>query len=78
MPFVVPLDVEELVVEYLATGQFESGDDVLRQAMQAFQELDQDLAAVREAIDELKNGDSGVPLDEAFQQVRDHSKTAVE
>jgi hypothetical protein len=37
---------------------------------------DEDLTAVREAITEWRAGDPGLPLDEAFEQVRRRSHGA--
>ncbi len=70
MPFVVPQDVAELVANQMATGRYHSGDEVLRSAMQALAEVDEDLAAVQQALSEWRSGDEGVPLDDAFRQIR--------
>ena len=70
MPFVVPSDVEELVENHLASGRYQTGDEVLRSAMQALAETEDDGVAVQQAIDEWRNGDEGLPLDEAIRQIR--------
>lgn len=70
MPFVVPHDVAELVAKHIASGRYDSGDDVLRSAMQALAEIDEDLLAIQDAVREWQDGDEGVSLGEAFQQIR--------
>lgn len=70
MPLIVPPDVEALVAQQLASGRFRSEDDVLRSAMHALTEVDEDAAAVQQALDEWRSGDSGVPLDDAIDRVR--------
>ena len=69
MPIVVPHDVEEFVAGQIAAGRYQSEDEVLRSAMHALVELDDDLAAVQESIAEWRDGDAGVPLDEAIEQI---------
>jgi hypothetical protein len=38
--------------------------------MEASTEVDEDLAAVQEILDEWRSGDSGVPLEDAIRTVR--------
>lgn len=70
MPLIVPPDVEALVARHVASGRYRSKDDVLRFAMEALTEVDEDLAAVQETLDEWRSGDSGVPLEDAIRTVR--------
>ena len=70
MAYQFPPDVDKLVKERLASGKYASEDDVLREALQALSEEEEDLAAVQQAIAELEAGDQGVPLDEAFDSIR--------
>ena len=70
MPFVVPQDVEELVANHMASGRYRSGDEVLRSAMRALAEVDGDLVAVQQALSEWRGGDEGMPLEDAFRQIR--------
>lgn len=69
MSIVVPQDVEEFVAHQIAAGRYESEDDVLRSAMQALAELDDDLLAIQDSLAEWRSGDAGVPLDEAIGQI---------
>jgi Arc/MetJ-type ribon-helix-helix transcriptional regulator len=69
-----PADVEQLITERMATGQYASEADLVRQALLSLSTEDQDLEAVREAIADLENGDLGIPLDEAFDRIR-HSRS---
>jgi putative addiction module CopG family antidote len=70
MPFVVPEDVEELVANQMASGRYRTCDEVLRSAMKALAEVDDDLDAVRQALSEWRGGDEGILLEDAFRQIR--------
>lgn len=70
MTYAFPPDVEQLVAGRMAAGGYATEDDVLRDALRALAEEEEDLAAVREAIAECRAGDPGLPLDEAFDLVR--------
>ena len=70
MAYPFPPDLQQLVADRLATGDYQTEDDVLREALRALAGQDDDLAAVREAVAEVKAGDEGLPLGEAFEAVR--------
>jgi putative addiction module CopG family antidote len=70
MTYQFPSDVQQLVRERMASGKYASEDEMLREALQALAEEEQDLEAVREAMAEWRAGDAGLPLDEAFDSVR--------
>ena len=70
MTYAFPPDVEQLVAKRMATGGYATEDDVLRDALRALAEEEEDLTAVREAIADYRAGDLGLPLDEAFDLVR--------
>lgn len=76
MPYPFPSDVQQLVESHLASGRYSTEDDVLRDALRALADEEDDLVAVREAIDEWRAGDEGTPLTEAFDQVRDGGSEA--
>ena len=63
-------DVEELVRDRMASGNYESEEDVLRDALEALRLEDEELRAIEEALDDVENGDQGIPLDEAFASLR--------
>lgn len=69
MPLIVPPDVEALVARQLASGRYRSEEDVLRSAMEALTEVDEDVAAVQQALDEWRSGDTGVSLGDAMRMV---------
>ena len=75
MPYLFPPDVDQLVKTRMATGYYRSEDELLRHALEALTEQDDDLAAVQEALAELNEGDSGQPLDEAFREIRQRYKS---
>lgn len=70
MPYRFPPDLEKLVSDRMASGRYETEDDLLRDALQALVEEESDLEALREAIEAFENGDEGVPLDEAIASIR--------
>jgi len=54
----------------MSSGKYASEDELLRVALQALSEEEEDLAAVRESIGDWLAGDPGVPLDAAFAAIR--------
>lgn len=70
MNYSFPPDVQQLIAQRMALGCYVNEDDVLRDALRVLQEVDDDAAAIQVAIDDWKNGDDGVPLDQAFESVR--------
>ena len=70
MPYSFPPDLSALVGEHMASGRYASEDDLLRSALRALSEEEEDIAAVREAIDEWRSGDPGIPLDAAVEVIR--------
>jgi Arc/MetJ-type ribon-helix-helix transcriptional regulator len=74
MSYAFPADVAELVRSRMATGNYPSEDALIRSALLALQEQDEDLAAVQEALAELAAGDPGLPLEDAFDEIRQRYK----
>jgi Arc/MetJ-type ribon-helix-helix transcriptional regulator len=70
MAFPFPPDLREFVRVQMASGKYASEEDLLRHAFGALAEQEEDLAAVRESVDEWRGGDPGVPLDDAMEAVR--------
>jgi putative addiction module CopG family antidote len=70
MLYSFPPDLHELIVARLVSGHYSTEDDVLRDALRALAEEDEDLAAVRVALAEWHAGDAGTPLAAAFDEVR--------
>ncbi len=70
MPYPIPPDVETLVAHQMSTGRYQTEDDVLRSALEALTQQDGDLAAVQAAVDEWRQGDTGLPLDEVMRSIR--------
>jgi Arc/MetJ-type ribon-helix-helix transcriptional regulator len=66
-------NVESLIRTLMATGRYRSEDDLLHVALERLNDetdAGEDLQAVREAIEELEQGDEGMALDAAFDEVR--------
>ena len=70
MALPLPADVEELVRQQMATGKYASEAELLREALRALADDEQDMAAIQEAVAELQAGDPGLPLHEAFDALR--------
>jgi putative addiction module CopG family antidote len=70
MPYAFPPDVDQLVRSRMATGNYRSEDELLRCALEALAEQEDDLQAIQEALAELEADDPGLPLEEAFREVR--------
>ena len=70
MPYQLSPDVEELVKDRMASGNYQSEEDVLRDALEALRLEDEELRAIEEALDDVEDGDTGVSLDEAFASLR--------
>ncbi len=70
MEITLPPDVQRMIEEVLATGRYQNEEQVMREALRVLTEQEEDLQAVREAVDEWKAGDPGMPLDRAFQAIR--------
>lgn len=65
MSYPFPADLREMIEGHLARGRHATEDDVLREALRALTDEEEDLAAVQEALAEWRAGDKGMPLDEA-------------
>jgi putative addiction module CopG family antidote len=70
MPYPFPPDLQELVLKQMASGRYASEDELLRRALRALAEEEQDLDAIRESLADWRAGDPGVPLADAFAAVR--------
>ncbi|HQU45685.1 MAG TPA: type II toxin-antitoxin system ParD family antitoxin [Pirellulales bacterium] len=69
MAYDVPPDVQQDLSLWVASGKYASEDEVLRDALRALAD-EEDLNAVRAAIAEVQAGDAGVPLQQAFDELR--------
>lgn len=76
MTYSFPPDIAQLVRDRMATGRYGSEDELLRNALQALSERDEDLDAIRAALAEWHSGDEGIPLDEAIEQIRQNHQIA--
>jgi Arc/MetJ-type ribon-helix-helix transcriptional regulator len=73
MPYQFPRDIDQLVREHMASGNYSSEDELLRVALLALDDdgYEDDVAAVQQALAELQAGDPGVELHEAFREIRE-------
>lgn len=65
-----PSDLQQLISARMASGRYESEEALIREALRALDESDRDLEAVAEAIQELRAGDRGLLVHEAFAAIR--------
>jgi len=56
MSYQLPADLEQLVSEQIRLGSYQSPEDVLRDALRALAERNQDLAAIQSGIDDMEAG----------------------
>lgn len=76
MPYQFPPDLEQLVRQQMALGNYATEDELLRDALESLATEASDLDAIREALSDLNAGDEGIPLDEAFEQIRAKHRVA--
>ena len=69
MSYQLPADLEQLVSEQIRLGPYRSADDVLRDALRALAERNQDLAAIQAGIDDMEAGNVK-PLSEVDAEIR--------
>lgn len=69
MTLQVSADVEQLIRVQMATGHYESEDDLLRDALLALADRSEDVAAIQEGLDDLWAGRVH-PLDEVDAEIR--------
>ena len=62
--------VEQLIRDKMASGRFASEEELLVEALQSLEESDKELQAIEEGLASVDRGDPGVPLDEAFDRLR--------
>jgi Arc/MetJ-type ribon-helix-helix transcriptional regulator len=63
-----PTDLQTDIQARVSAGGYASEEDLLRDALRALDE--DDLKAVKAAVGEWRAGDEGLPLKEAFNEVR--------
>lgn len=56
MPYSFPPDVRQLMHQAMTTGHFETEDELLRDALTAWQERNADLAAIGRGIADMEAG----------------------
>ena len=71
MKYELPPDVAQQLKQRVATGQYASEADVLRDALAALESRDQELAAIQAGIDDMEAGRVR-PFDQADAEIRDH------
>ena len=70
MSYPFSADLQKHIQSRLAAGGYSSEEDLLRDALRALDEEEEDLQAVREAVAEWRAGDQGLPLKDAFNEIR--------
>jgi hypothetical protein len=54
----------------MASGRYASEDDLFRTALDTLESVETEAQGLQAAIDSVKNGDTPVPLDDAFRALR--------
>jgi putative addiction module CopG family antidote len=70
MPIRLPPDVQQNLTDWVATGRYASEEAVLRDALRALADEQGDFDSVCQAINEVEAGDPGMPVREAFEELR--------
>jgi Arc/MetJ-type ribon-helix-helix transcriptional regulator len=70
MGYPFPPDIQERIGKQMASSAYRSEDELLRDALQALDEVQEDVVAVQEAIAQWRAGDEGDALDEVFDALR--------
>ncbi len=65
-----PASLHEDIQARVSAGNYASEEDLLRDALRALDEEEEDLKAVKAAVAEWRAGDEGLPLKEAFDEIR--------
>ena len=66
----LPEDVQQFVDRELASGRYHSADDLMVEGLRLLQrEREEAVAGINEGLAEMDRGE-GIPLDEAFDQLR--------
>ena len=71
MTYQFPPNIERLVKEQMASGDYESEDDLLADALRALATRNEELVAVNDAIRDMEAGDAGRPLTEVADEIRE-------
>jgi Arc/MetJ-type ribon-helix-helix transcriptional regulator len=76
MSYQFPPDIADMVQQQIAAGYFDNEDDVLRFALgnmpsdDEYDEEDDEIDSLQQAIQEAKNGDTGRPAEEVFADLK--------
>jgi Arc/MetJ-type ribon-helix-helix transcriptional regulator len=65
-----PPNVEKLIRDRMATGRYNSEEQLLVEALQSLEENDQELKALEEGLASMDQGEEGTLLNEAFDRLR--------
>ena len=66
----VPPALHDDIQARVSAGGYASEEALLRDALRALDEEEEDLKAVKAAVAEWRAGDEGLPLKEAFNEIR--------
>jgi Arc/MetJ-type ribon-helix-helix transcriptional regulator len=62
--------VESMMREKMASGRYDSEEQLLVEALQALDAEEEELRAIEEGLASVDRGEEGVSLDEAFRRLR--------
>ena len=75
----IPADLQPLVTEWLASGRYQSGQELVCDALRVLAEQeaaedDDDFEAIDKALDSLRRGEKGMPLEQFAAEFRKQHK----
>ena len=73
MTYRFPRQIDQLVRQQMAAGNYASEDELLEDALRALYERNEDLAAIREGIDDMEAGRVEPFLSAAEEIAKKHS-----
>ena len=74
MPETLPQDLQDFVDHELASGRYQSTEDIVVAGLRLLQRDRQEaLVGIQEGLGQMARGE-GIPLDEAFDQIRKRHK----
>ncbi len=62
--------VQQLIQKKMASGKYDSEDELVREALESLDAEDEELHAIQDSLDDLDRGEEGLPLDEVFANLR--------
>ena len=66
MGYELPTDLDNRVRSWLASGRFESADEVVRMALDTLDSVEASARDLQDIVNQARDEECGIPLDQAF------------